>query len=914
MPVSSPLPSNLPNECSKAAQIFNSFASIIPNDILRNARGFAILTIAKAGFLFSARAGSGLVLCKLPNGSWSAPSAVGTGGLGVGGQLGAELSEFVIILTSKSAVRSFMTSGSLNLGGNVSIAVGPVGRNAEAGGSITKRAAMYSYSKTRGLFGGASLEGSVIIERSDANKAAYAAYVDHPDEVTARNILSGQIEVPPWASMLIQSIERKIGTELDSKWVDDAPSDVDEASGRSRGYSFGTEFASQSSSGYGHGHGGEGEGRERERERDRDRPRDRGLSQSTRERLHEASAAEKGGTMGVGNRLRGYSLGSFGRSKSGSSTPSREAAYNGRDRANSAADPKYRYRGGESDNDDEDFGNGSRSRFSGGIDARQSVSRQSQYSFNEHQDVPPSPSSIGSASSRTQRFTEFMKRPVLPARKSTSALSTVSRPGGERSPYSCGSGAHSPTSSRARSGTLGSFRNRDNAGGSGRKGKLEFSGKYSSSEENDNGARPDRRRLSASDEDERDDHDHELGDARDAGLDTTSPFADKFGKEVEHRFSDEDEGGHDNERFGSGGRLGKRGNRSRSGTGGFSGGDDKPTRPAFGKKQSSTGKLLSGASEAMKGTTSAMKGVFTSRPMSKRSSTAPMPPRREPGGRERSDSWRERYGGADPDPDRDRYGRGSDDDEYEGYNATRAGDELDDIIVRSGSKSRDATSTEGSGTEDDDGHRRGDIRIQRPENPFAESSSSNKKDKSRSGTAAAYQSDDGDGADSQAESGAGAGALFSSSRENRDILSALDDDVSASPLAAARPRHRLLGAEDDASLRSFDSSRDDIVTFGNRAVRIHQVEDDFTDQLQTQGVPRFLKTDTRSSSYTRTAASGKELRVATFDFDGNEPGDLPFVVGDIIEVLAKGDPDWWTGRLKMREGIIPVNRTKAYNP
>ena len=68
MPVSSPLPSNLPNECSKAAQIFNSFASIIPNDILRNARGFAILTIAKAGFLFSARAGSGLVLCKLPNG------------------------------------------------------------------------------------------------------------------------------------------------------------------------------------------------------------------------------------------------------------------------------------------------------------------------------------------------------------------------------------------------------------------------------------------------------------------------------------------------------------------------------------------------------------------------------------------------------------------------------------------------------------------------------------------------------------------------------------------------------------------------------------------------------------------------------------------------------------------------------
>ena len=720
--------------------------------------------------------------------------------------------------------------------------------------------------------------------------------------MTARNILSGQIEVPPWASMLIQCIERKIGTELDSKWVDDAPSDVDEASGRSRGYSFGTEFASQGSE------HAENEGRER------DRPRDRGLSQSTRERLHEASAAEKGGVMGVGNRLRGYSLGSFGRSKSGSSTPSREAAYNGRDRANSAADPKYRYRGDESDKDEEYFDNGGRSRFSGGMDARQSVSRQSQYSFNDDQDIPPSPSSIGSASSRTQRFTEFMKRPVLPARKSTSALSTVSRPGGERSPYSGGSGAHSPTNSRARSGTLGSFRNKDNAGGSRRKGRLEFSGKYSSSDDETNNARPDRRRLSASDKEERDDQD--TGSARNSDLATASPFADRFGKEVEHRFSDEEEG--DDDRFGSGGKLGKRGNRSRSGTGGFSGGDDRPTRPTFGKKQSSTGKLLSGASEAMKGTTSAMKGVFSSRPMSKRSSTAPMP-RREPSGRERSDSWRDKYGGADG----DRYGRGSDD-EYEGYNATRAGDELDDIIVRSGSRSRDVTSTEGSGTEDD-GHRRGDIRIKRADNPFAESSS--KKGKSRS--AAAYDSDD-VGADSQAESG----ALFSSSRENRDILSALDDDVSASPLAAARPQHRL-GAEDNASLRSFDSSRDDIVQFGNRAVRIRQVEDDFTDQLQTQGVPRFMKTDTRSNSYTRAAGNGKELRLATFDFDGSEvrvcsvfvlsvrvvlmclvaqPGDLPFVVGDIIEVLAKGDPDWWTGRLKMREGIIPVNRTKAYNP
>lgn len=65
------MPTSLPKECAKATQIFNSFASIIPPEILRSAKGFAILTIAKAGFLFSARAGTGLVIVKLANGGKS---------------------------------------------------------------------------------------------------------------------------------------------------------------------------------------------------------------------------------------------------------------------------------------------------------------------------------------------------------------------------------------------------------------------------------------------------------------------------------------------------------------------------------------------------------------------------------------------------------------------------------------------------------------------------------------------------------------------------------------------------------------------------------------------------------------------------------------------------------------------------
>lgn len=80
--------------------------------------------------------------------------------------------------------------------------------------------------------------------------------------------------------------------------------------------------------------------------------------------------------------------------------------------------------------------------------------------------------------------------------------------------------------------------------------------------------------------------------------------------------------------------------------------------------------------------------------------------------------------------------------------------------------------------------------------------------------------------------------------------------------------------------------------------------------------PRFLKTDTRTASYSGSGQqqSKKEYRVATFDFEGGEEADLPFRVGDVLEVLNKDDPEWFLARLGMREGIIPVNRTKAYAP
>ncbi|KAI9318679.1 hypothetical protein BX666DRAFT_2096634 [Dichotomocladium elegans] len=210
--INSPLPSSLSSECQKAARILNSFINpghgldtVIPPGILANAKGLAIYSVLKAGFLFSGRAGSGLVIARLPDGSWSAPSAIVTGGMGFGGQVGAELTDFVMVLNTTAAVKTFMHHGSITLGGNISVAAGPVGRNAEASGtaSIKGVAAVFSYSKTRGLFAGVSVEGSVIIERFDANTKMYGR------KVSTRELLTGGVPPPAQADPLYRALDSK---------------------------------------------------------------------------------------------------------------------------------------------------------------------------------------------------------------------------------------------------------------------------------------------------------------------------------------------------------------------------------------------------------------------------------------------------------------------------------------------------------------------------------------------------------------------------------------------------------------------------------------------------------------------------------------------------------------------------------
>ncbi|XP_028998594.1 SH3 domain-containing YSC84-like protein 1 [Betta splendens] len=197
--MSNPIPSNLKSEAKKAAKILRDFTEIsnrngpdklIPPHVIAKAEGLAIISVIKAGFMITARGGSGIVIARLADRRWSAPSAIGIAGLGGGFEIGVEVSDLVIILNQRRAIEAFTKGGNLTLGGNCTVAVGPMGRNVEADVALRSTAAVFTYCRSRGLFAGISLEGSYLIERKDTNRKFYG------QEIRASAILNGDVEPP----------------------------------------------------------------------------------------------------------------------------------------------------------------------------------------------------------------------------------------------------------------------------------------------------------------------------------------------------------------------------------------------------------------------------------------------------------------------------------------------------------------------------------------------------------------------------------------------------------------------------------------------------------------------------------------------------------------------------------------------
>lgn len=189
------------DQVNQATEIIKRFKNLpereIPQEILRDARGLAILTVVKGGFVWTAKIGSGVVVTRTAHG-WSGPSFIRTAGAGFGAQIGGEVTELVLVLNTPEAVKAFSGDGNVTLGGNLSVAAGPLGRSASA--SVTRKAAVYSYSRSQGLYAGASLEGTVISTHKKSNTRYYHR------EVSSQRILAGLIEPPAGAARLLSKL------------------------------------------------------------------------------------------------------------------------------------------------------------------------------------------------------------------------------------------------------------------------------------------------------------------------------------------------------------------------------------------------------------------------------------------------------------------------------------------------------------------------------------------------------------------------------------------------------------------------------------------------------------------------------------------------------------------------------------
>jgi lipid-binding SYLF domain-containing protein len=173
-----------------AAEAVHAFSEMplsgIPRALLHDAAGVALIPhLVKVGLLLDGRFGRGVICVHEPTGRWSDPLFVTLEGVGIGGQAGLESTQLVLVFkTQKSLDRAL--KGKLTLGGDVTVAAGPVGRDAEAASDRLLRAEIYAYSRSKGLFLGVSLEGTALRQDLHANEAFYGIRKGRPEDVRAR--------------------------------------------------------------------------------------------------------------------------------------------------------------------------------------------------------------------------------------------------------------------------------------------------------------------------------------------------------------------------------------------------------------------------------------------------------------------------------------------------------------------------------------------------------------------------------------------------------------------------------------------------------------------------------------------------------------------------------------------------------
>jgi len=183
----------------------------LPDTLLAHAYGIAVIPdVTKIAFIFGGRHGNGVlsVRDKL-TAAWSNPVFVSITGGSWGLQAGAQSSDIILVFTTRAGIEG-LAGGKLTLGADASVATGPVGRQGSAATDITFNSEIYSYARTRGLFGGIALDGSVLSIDKSANAALYNKH-----GVTASEIFSGQAPAPPsTAQRFLEELAVATGTQI----------------------------------------------------------------------------------------------------------------------------------------------------------------------------------------------------------------------------------------------------------------------------------------------------------------------------------------------------------------------------------------------------------------------------------------------------------------------------------------------------------------------------------------------------------------------------------------------------------------------------------------------------------------------------------------------------------------------------
>lgn len=208
-PISAMAVSSMEERIDKTINILDQYGKAqgdsIPREVFQEAKGLVVMWIIKAGFIVAGEGGDGLVVMREGK-KWSHPSAISAAGAGVGFQAGGSSQDYVLLLNTDEAVKQFTQKGNYTSSAEVEGTAGPVGRELSAG-VATVNADVYTYSFTKGLFGGVSLSGLGYGSADDTNENFYG------QKLTPKEIISGKVKKTP------EAVKRlwKVLEELDKK-------------------------------------------------------------------------------------------------------------------------------------------------------------------------------------------------------------------------------------------------------------------------------------------------------------------------------------------------------------------------------------------------------------------------------------------------------------------------------------------------------------------------------------------------------------------------------------------------------------------------------------------------------------------------------------------------------------------------